>query len=174
MTADRRSDPPSDAAASGRAVHENRAVEILLIEANRGDVRLLRELFAEAGIGNDVHVAYTADEALDFVLRRGEYVDAPRPDVVLADLHPFETRSEGVVDAFADHLELREIPTIVLASSATEADLVRSAGIDADAYVQKPIDPGEFVDLVLEFDGFGITVVRESADGDGGSSRDRE
>lgn len=164
MTDDRRPGPPSDTAASDRSTAGSRVAELLVIEANQGDVRCLREVFADANIANTIHVVDTPDEALDFVYRRGEYVDAPRPDILLVDLHLLEAHGEATLDTFAGHPESSDVPVIVLTSSASEADRVRSIGIDVDAYVQKPIDPDTLLDHVREFDGFGITIVRDHTD----------
>jgi CheY-like chemotaxis protein len=67
-------DPPSESANS------------LLVEDNPGDVRLTREAFKESSIANTLHVVTDGVEALDFLHRRGDYGDAPRPDIILLDL----------------------------------------------------------------------------------------
>lgn len=144
---------------------EARPAEVLLIEANHGDVRLLCEHFAEASIEIRLHVVDTAPAALDFVHQRGEYADAPPPDVVCVDLHLFEPRSEDVIDAFRDDAALGRTPVVVLTSSKSETNLVRSADIDVTAYLEKPLDPDAFVDCLRRDDGFALRLVCEGAPG---------
>lgn len=163
MTGDRRSDVVSSEIENVPSAADGHATEILLVEANQGDIRLLRELFADAGITNEIHVVYTAHDALDFVHQRGEYTEAPRPDVILVDLHLFERRSENVVAAFTEVPELRHAPVIVMVSTESEADYVRSTDLDPAGYLTKPIDPDAFIDLIQEFDGFGIEIVCDPA-----------
>lgn len=138
-------------------------VEILLIEANHGDVRLVREVFADAGILNDVHVVYDGDDALDFVLQRGDYAEAAVPDIVLLDLKLPGGRSEDVLATLDDRPELDHIPVIGMTNSATEADIARSMGFEPDAFVHKPLDPDEFLDVVRAFGRFELSIVTEPA-----------
>jgi len=139
---------------------ESRAVEILLIEANHGDVRLMKELFADAGITNEIHVVYDGDEALDFIHQDGEYTDAPQPDIILLDLKLPGRKSENVLAALNNRPELTLIPVIGMAGSTTEIDIAQSTGVSADTYIQKPLNPDEFLDAVQNLGGYGITIVR--------------
>ncbi|WP_225336029.1 response regulator [Halomicrobium urmianum] len=137
------------------------AVDVLLIEANHGDVRLIRELFADAGIANDIHVVYDGDAALDFLHQRGEYADAPRPDIILLDLKLPGRKSEDVLATLRDRPELGSVPVLGMTSSPTEATIARASGIDVDACIHKPLDPTEFIDIVREMNEFGVTIVRK-------------
>lgn len=139
-------------------------IEILLIEANQGDVRLIRERFADAGILNDLHVVYDGDEALDFVHQRGDYADAPVPDIVLFDLKLPGGRSEDVVlTTLDDQSEFDCIPVIGMTNSSTETNIAQSRGFDPDAYIHKPFDPDEFLDIVREFERFDLLLVKKSS-----------
>lgn len=131
-----------------------------MVEANHGDVRLMRELFAEASIVNDLHVVYDGDEALDFLHRRGDHTDAPVPDIVLLDLKLPGGKSEDVLTKLTDESTLADTLVIGMTSTATETDLARSIGIDPDAYIQKPLDPDEFIGVVRDFESFGLSVVQ--------------
>lgn len=144
---------------------ETSAAEILLVEANHGDVRLIRELFAEANIANDIHVVYDDAEAVDFIHRRGDYRDAPVPDVVLLDLKLPGRKSEQVLTTLEDEPRLADTPVIGMTGCATEAAIAQSFGIDPDAFVQKPPDPDAFVDIVREYDDFALSIVRTLQDG---------
>ena len=138
-------------------------IEILLIEANHGDVRLIRELFVDAGILNDLHVVYDGDEALDFIHQRGNYVEASTPDVVLLDLKLPGGRSEDVLATLDDQSEFDRIPVIGMTNSSTETDIAQSRGFDPDVYIHKPIDPDEFLDVVREFEWVDLLLVRKSS-----------
>ena len=73
-----------------------RAIEILLVEDNPGDVRLTEEALREGKVWNNPHVVTDGEAALDFSPARGQYTDAPRPDLVLLDLNlPQEGRPRG-------------------------------------------------------------------------------
>lgn len=61
--------------------------DILLVEDNPGDVRLLREAMGRVEFDRKLHVVTDGIEALDFVHQRGKYTDAPSPALILLDLN---------------------------------------------------------------------------------------
>ena len=140
--------------------------QILLVEDNPGDVRLTREAFKQGRIENDLHVVSDGTDALDFLYQRGEFEDAPRPDLILLDLNLPRTDGEEVLEELKGDDSLRSIPVIVLTSSEAEEDIVRSYELHANAYLTKPVDPDEFIETVRAFEKFWFSVVRLPPEGD--------
>ena len=136
------------------------SADILLVEDNPGDVRLTREAFAELGLESRLHVVNDGEEALEFVFQRGEYDDAPRPDLVLLDLNLPKVDGLEVLEEIKGDPELRRIPVVVLTGSKAEEDIVESYERHTNAYLTKPIDPQEFVDLVQSFESFWLSLVK--------------
>lgn len=135
-------------------------IEVLLVEDNPGDVRLTREAFSEGHIHNNIHVANDGETAVDFLYRRGQYEDAPRPDLILLDLNLPRKNGEEVLEEIKDDETLRRIPVIVLTSSEAEEDIVRSYDLHTNAYLTKPVNPDEFVTLVRSFEQFWLSLVK--------------
>jgi CheY-like chemotaxis protein len=95
-----------------------------------------------------------------FLRREPPYSDALRPDLVLLDLNlPKKDGREVLAEIKADP-DLRRIPVVVLTTSGAEGDVLRSYDLHANAYVQKPLDMDEFVNVVQTFDEFFLSVVR--------------
>ena len=134
--------------------------DILLVEDNPGDVRLTEEAFKEGQISNTLHVTTDGVEALDFLHQRGEYVDAPRPDIVLLDLNLPRKDGDEVLEEIRADPDLTHLPVIILTSSSAEEDIVQSYELQANAYLTKPVDPEEFVDVVKSFQQFWLSFVR--------------
>ena len=141
-------------------------VDILLVEDNPGDVRLTREAFAEARINNDLHDVNDGEAALDFLHQRGDHADAPRPDLMLLDLNLPKVDGLDVLEEVKSHDDLRTIPVVVLTSSEAEEDVVQSYEQHTNAYLTKPIDPNEFVDVIRSFERFWLTLVELPPDPD--------
>ncbi|WP_339104726.1 response regulator [Haloterrigena salinisoli] len=141
--------------------------QILLVEDNPGDVRLTEEAFKQGRIENDLHVVSDGNEALEFLYQRGEYEDAPRPDLILLDLNLPRKDGEDVLEELKGDQELRSIPVIVLTSSRAEEDVVRSYELHANAYLTKPVDPDDFIETVRAFEKFWFSVVRLPPEGEG-------
>ncbi len=135
-------------------------IDILLVEDNPGDVRLTEEAFAEAKINNDLHVVRDGESALDFVYQRGEHDSAPTPDLVLLDLNLPKIDGTDVLEEIKTDEILKRIPVVVLTSSSATDDIVRSYERHSNAYLTKPVDPDEFVDLVQSFEEFWFTLVK--------------
>jgi chemotaxis family two-component system response regulator Rcp1 len=135
-------------------------IEILLVEDNPGDVRLVQEALKENKVRNRLNVTNDGVEALDFLRRKDEFADAPRPDLILLDLNlPKKDGRELLMDIKEDP-DLKRIPVVVLTTSDDERDILASYNLHANAYVTKPLDLDRFIDIVREIEGFWLTVVR--------------
>jgi CheY-like chemotaxis protein len=134
-----------------------RSADILLVEDNPGDVRLTKEAFEEGQIANTLHVVTDGVEALDFLHRNGEYEDVPCPDIVLLDLN---LPREEVLEEINDDPDLTRIPVVILTSSEAQEDILRTYELDANAYLTKPVDPGEFIDTIQSLQQFWLSIIQ--------------
>jgi CheY-like chemotaxis protein len=136
------------------------SIEVLLVEDDPGDVLLIREAFADNKVTNRLHVVSDGVEAMEFMRRKGQYADAPRPDLVLLDLNlPRKDGREVLADVKSDQ-DLRTIPVVVLTTSQAEEDVLRSYDLHANAYVTKPVDFDRFIGVVRQVDQFFVSVVK--------------
>lgn len=137
-----------------------RPVEILLVEDNPGDVRLTQESLKESKVRNTLHVVRDGVEALAFLRGRGEYADAPRPDLVLLDLNLPKKDGREVLAEIKEDPDLKRIPVVVLTISKAEEDILRSYNLHANCYITKPIDLEQFLGVVKAIDEFWFTIVK--------------
>ncbi|MFE7138071.1 response regulator [Streptomyces sp. NPDC057644] len=135
-------------------------IEVLLVEDDPGDELMTREAFEDNKIRNTLHVVRDGQEALDFLYRRGQYTEAPRPDLVLLDLNLPKYDGRQVLEQIKGDPELALIPVVVLTTSSAEEDILRSYKLHANAYVTKPVDLDQFIAAVRQIDEFFVTVVR--------------
>jgi CheY-like chemotaxis protein len=135
-------------------------VEVLLVEDDPGDELMTREAFEDNKIGNRLHVARDGEEALDFLYRRGVHADAPRVDLVLLDLNLPKYDGREVLERIRADPDLTHLPVVVLTTSSSEEDILRSYKLHANAYVTKPVDVNQFIAAVRQIDDFFLSVVR--------------
>ncbi len=135
-------------------------IEILLVEDNPGDVRLIQEALKENKLRNQLHVAKDGAEALDFLRRAVAFADAPRPDLILLDLNLPKKDGHEVLSDIKEDPDLKRIPVVVLTTSDDEHDILASYNLHANAYVTKPLDLEQFLNIVRQIEGFWLTVVR--------------
>ena len=139
---------------------DSRAILILLVEDNPGDVRLTREILADSKVRNQLIVAGNGEEAMAILRREGLYRESPRPDVVLLDLNlPGKDGRDVLAEIKADP-ELATIPVVILTSSAADEDVLKSYNLQANCYVTKPIDLHEFVKVVKSVEDFWLEIVK--------------
>jgi CheY-like chemotaxis protein len=136
-----------------------RPIEVLLVEDDPGDVLLTREVFEANKIGNRLHVAADGEEALDFLYRRDRHTSAPRIDLVLLDLNLPKYDGRQVLEQIRGDPELTHMPVVVLTTSSSEEDVLRSYRLHANAFVTKPVDVHQFVAAVRQIDSFFLSVV---------------
>jgi two-component system, chemotaxis family, response regulator Rcp1 len=136
------------------------STDILLIEDNEGDVRLLREVLRETNKAVRLCVVSDGLEAMAFLRYQGPHLNAPRPDLILLDLHmPKMDGLEVLAQVKADPW-LRTIPIIVLTSSQSELDIVQSYKLMASCYLTKPGELKDYQSLVKSLNDFWLTRVK--------------
>lgn len=126
-------------------------IDILLVEDNDGDVRLVERAFKTRDLPGTLHVVQTGDGALDWLHQRGEFTERPQPDLVLLDLNLPATSGEEILEELQSDSHLQRLPVIVLTSSRSDDDLVMAYEAGANACLRKPVDPVEFADLIQTF-----------------------
>ena len=137
-----------------------RPIEILLVEDSPGDVRLTQEALKESKMSNNLSVAKDGVEAMTFLRREAPNADAPRPDIILLDLNmPRKDGREVLAEIKADP-ELRRIPVVILTTSNSDEDVLKSYNLNANCYITKPVDFEQFIKVVKAVEDFWFTIVK--------------
>ena len=132
----------------------DRPTEILLVEDNPADARLLEAHFSESATDYRIHSVRSGEEALSFLYHGVEFTDAPEPDLVLLDLHLPEMTGFDVLAAIKKHQHLKDIPVIVVTGSNADEDVRRAYALQASCYLTKPQDSEGFTELIGAIDKF--------------------
>lgn len=135
-------------------------VEILLIEDNPGDIRLVKEVFKDAKLHNNLQVALDGEEAMKMLRQEGEYFKAPRPDLILLDLNLPKKNGREVLREIKEDESLKCIPVVILTTSNAEEDLIETYKLDANCYITKPVDLDEFIKVVKSIQNFWLEIVK--------------
>jgi len=135
-------------------------IEVLLVEDSPGDVRLTREALREANRLIHLHVAADGVEAMAFLRREGRHARAPRPDLILLDLNLPKMDGREVLALIKEDEILKTIPTLILTTSAAEADIMKSYQLQANCYLTKPVQLEAFESVVKSINDFWLTKVK--------------
>ena len=135
-------------------------IDVLLVEDSPGDVRLTQEAFRDANMSIHLHVAADGVEAMAFLRHEGAHADAPRPDLILLDLNLPRMDGREVLAQIKGDRNLKTIPTVILTTSESEADIVKSYQLQANCYLSKPVQLDAFEKLVGSINDFWLTKVK--------------
>jgi chemotaxis family two-component system response regulator Rcp1 len=136
------------------------AINVLLVEDSPGDVRLTREALKDAKVYINLHVVSDGAQAMAFLGRKGLHADAPRPDLILLDLNLPLKDGREVLEEIKKSPSLMTIPVVILTTSASEVDILRSYRLHANCYITKPVDLDGFLEVVKSIDNFWLSVVK--------------
>jgi len=135
-------------------------IDILLVEDNPGDVRLTKEALKESKIKNSLYVVDNGEAAIDFLYKRNGFEDATIPDLIILDLNlPKKDGKEVLTEIKLDE-DLKHIPVVVLTTSKSEEDILKSYKLYANCYITKPLELDNFIEVVKTIENFWLTIVK--------------
>ena len=135
-------------------------IDILLVEDNPGDARLAKEALVDSKIRNNLFVARDGEEALEFLFQKGSFSNSPRPDLILLDLNLPKKNGKEVLAEIKDDNNLKRIPVVILTTSSSEEDILRTYDLHANCYITKPIDLEQFIKVIKSIEDFWLTIVK--------------
>ena len=121
--------------------------KILLVEDNPVDIDLTKRAFKKQNIECEIQIANDGEEAFQ-ALKDWENGLTTPPTIILLDLKMPRMNGFDVLKIFKKSKISRNIPIIVLTSSNEEKDINAAYEYGANSYLLKPIDYGEFLNLV--------------------------
>jgi CheY-like chemotaxis protein len=138
---------------------EGRPIEILLVEDSPSDTELTVEALRDFKVRNHVNIVEDGVQAMQFLRRQGPYAEAPRPDLIMLDLNlPRKDGREVLADIKADD-QFKTIPIVVLTTSQVEQDILRAYQLNANCYINKPVDFNQFLEVIRAIESFWLFVV---------------
>jgi CheY-like chemotaxis protein len=133
---------------------------ILIVDDSPKDVELVISALAEKNLANEVDIAEDGEEALDYLYRRGKFVDRENgnPTVILLDIKMPKMNGIEVLKHIRCTPEFKMIPIIMVTSSHEERDLVESYKLGANSYVVKPVDIVQFIDAIKTLGQYWVVI----------------
>ena len=139
----------------------SKPIDILLVEDNLGDVRLTREALKEGKVLNKLYVVGDGVEALEFLRHEGAFATAAaHPDIILLDLNLPKMDGRELLARIKSDPKLRRIPVVILTTSKSEEDILKSYDLHANCYITKPVDLEQFITVVKSVEEFWFTIVK--------------
>jgi len=137
-----------------------KAINILLIEDNLGDVELVKTAIKENKFKNNLFVCNDGEKGLKFLFKEDEYLNQVTPDLILLDLNLPKIEGKDVLAKIKGNETLRSIPVVILTTSSAEADVLKSYNLNANCYITKPIDLNKFIEVIKSIEIFWLSIVK--------------
>ena len=137
-----------------------RSIDILIVEDNAGDARLIQEVLNGNKIYNTLHIVKDGVLAMDFLYKRGDYQNVPTPDLIILDLNLPKKDGREVLAEIKGNDDLKKIPVVVMTISQAQEDILKTYNLHANCYVTKPIDLNQFVKVVKSIEEFWFSIVK--------------
>jgi two-component system response regulator len=132
--------------------------DILLVEDNLSDVTLTLHAFKTANLANHIHVARDGVEAIEYLFGDGSEVPERLPRIILLDLKLPKLDGHEVLKRVKSDARTRQIPVVVLTSSAEERDVMRTYDVGANSYIIKPVDFEQFTEAVRDIGKYWLEI----------------
>lgn len=140
-----------------------KSINILLVEDNEGDILLTTEALSEGKISNTVCVVKDGWEAIQFLEKKDGYAHAFRPDIILLDVNLPKMNGHEVVKYIKSNEALKQIPVIMLTTSASPKDVQESYQNHANCFITKPVEVADFLQVISTIENFWISIVQLTA-----------
>jgi len=135
-------------------------IEILLVEDSPEDAEMTMDALRDGRLRNRITHVEDGVEAMAFLRRQGKYVNAPRPDLILLDLHMPRMNGQEVLAEVKEDPDLRRIPVVMMTTSKEEQDILAAYNLHVNCYVTKPVDMDQFILAVKSIEHFWFSIVK--------------
>ncbi|MBD2664723.1 response regulator [Richelia sinica] len=137
---------------------EEKHKTIFLVEDNQADIRLIKEALKTSLVPHEIITARDGMDAMAYLRQEGQYLDAPRPDIILLDLNlPKKDGREVLAEIKADP-NLKRIPVVVLTTSRNEDDIFHSYDLHVNCYITKSRNLTQLFQIVKGIEEFWLSI----------------
>lgn len=132
--------------------------KILLIEDNDDDVLMIKRALRKGNIGSKLHRSENGKEGFEYLSQK----ESKHIELILLDLNMELMNGFDFLRKRKTNERIKKIPVVVLTSSQRETDIDSAYELGANAFIQKPLDPHEFIDVIMKIESFWIDLVKKN------------
>ena len=141
-------------------------ISILLVDDDEDCRLLVKDAITDGRIDIPVYEVGSGEEALEFLYRRGEYADAPRPGLIYLDITMPGLSGQEVLKELRSNGEFADIPVVMMTSLEDDREKDMAACDGANSYTVMPKEPVKFMKTVMEATDYWINIHRRPEEGE--------
>ncbi|WP_028974234.1 response regulator [Spirochaeta cellobiosiphila] len=135
-------------------------INVLLADDDEADVELMIDLFEESKIKLNLSVVSDGVQVMNFVRKVDQYIDSSTPDLILLDLNMPRKSGRETLEEIKSDSKLRHIPVVILTTSDSNIDIVKSYTSGASCYITKPVGLEQLRQVVSSIENFWFSIVK--------------
>jgi two-component system, chemotaxis family, response regulator Rcp1 len=139
---------------------DRKVYEVLLVEDNPADARLISEAFKGFRILSNLSLVRDGEMAIEYLRRQNDFAAAAKPDIIILDLNVPKKNGFEILAEIRKDEGLKRIPIIVLSNSDAELDIQKSYELSANCYITKPASLDDFIDTIMSIENFWLSTVK--------------
>ena len=142
-------------------MHPRETVRILVADDDEDDRLLIMDAFQESRLGNPVDFVKDGVELMEYLRHEGQYASSqlPLPGIILLDLNMPRKDGRAALSEIKADPELRRIPIVILTTSKSEEDILRSYDLGVNSFITKPVTFEGLVEVARTLAKFWIEIV---------------
>lgn len=126
------------------------AADLLIVEDSRADAHIAMKVLFKRHIAERIEWAHDGRAALDYLFHEGEYADREpgNPRLIVLDINMPGLNGLQVLERVRLHPLTKHVPVVLFSTSDSSADIRMGYERGANSYLNKPIDPTDYVELL--------------------------
>ncbi len=123
-------------------------------------MRLITEAFHNVENHINLIVAKDGNEAMQILNKENNYSNIKKPQLIVLDLNLPKKNGREVLKEIKNDPELQMIPVIILTTSSDDEDIIETYKNHVNAYITKPFNLEQSIDIVKSIDDFWLDKVK--------------
>ena len=141
---------------------KGKPILILIADDDPDDRMLIGDALEEARLNNPVQFVEDGVELMEFLKHEGKYAhldDDDLPGIILLDLNMTRKDGRTALKEIREDERLRRIPIVVLTTSKSEEDILRTYNLGVNSFITKPVTFDKLVELAQIIGKYWIEIV---------------
>ncbi len=134
---------------------------ILLVEDNPADIDLIKYTFKKNKIENRLITIMDGQSAIDYIVDHKDCGEGYfEPDLIILDINLPKRSGLEVLEVIKNDDDAKVIPVVMLTTSASPTDIDEAYQHYVNAYLVKPVEMHDFIDVITKLEDFMIKVIK--------------
>lgn len=144
-------------------MNQKKSIVILVADDDSDDRMMTQEALEENNIINQIKFVEDGVDLINYLRRNGKFnntIEFPRPDLILLDLNMPKVDGREALKIIKSDADLCKIPIIVLTTSKSDVDIVKSYDLDVNYFLSKPVTFTHFIEVIRTIGQYWFEIVQ--------------